>query len=601
MIILKTLSWGNCFSYGDNNVLQLNNNTITQIAGTNGAGKSSIPLILEEVLFNKNSKGYKKSSIPNRYLNKGYWIDLTFTKDDDDYEIRTNRQSSLKVSFLKNGEDISSHTSTNTYKSISEVIGKDFNTFSQLIYQHPDSSLAFLKATDTNRKKFLIELLNLDEYVKIFEIFKEAARDCNKTVIELNSRVNTIEKWIEENNSTDATVLPLLKLDIDTSDDEKKLASLSKELENIFENNQKIVKNNEYKKLLKQIDTREFAQSLSLKSADDLLSEQGKNQALINTLTGFYKKISKLEDHCPTCEQEISVEFKDKLITDTITELETIKSRQETLNEQIKDTERNNREFRRIRKLQEDWESIARSIRLDIPKNIVDEQELRGRISSVRKRLSDAEVAITKIQDENRRRTSHNAKIEVREEQLKKLKKELKSASRLLSAEEQLLANLEILKKAFSTNGLLAYKIENLVKELEELTNSYLLELADGRFTLEFVIVNDKLNVVIIDDGRNIEITELSSGELARVNTATLLAIRRLMSSISESRINVLFLDEVINVLDEYGREKLVEILLKETELNTYIVSHGWTHPLLSTLNVVKNNNISVLSGDFYG
>ena len=50
------------------------------------------------------------------------------------------------------------------------------------------------------------------------------------------------------------------------------------------------------------------------------------------------------------------------------------------------------------------------------------------------------------------------------------------------------------------------------------------------------------------------------------------------MSSISKSKINILFLDEVINVLDESGREKLVEVLLQE-DLNTYVVSHGWTHP----------------------
>ena len=66
------------------------------------------------------------------------------------------------------------------------------------------------------------------------------------------------------------------------------------------------------------------------------------------------------------------------------------------------------------------------------------------------------------------------------------------------------------------------------------------------------------------------------------------------MSSISKSRINILFLDEVMNVLDEAGREKLVEVLLGE-ELNTYIVSHGWTHPLLDKIEVVKEGNISQL------
>ena len=156
-------------------------------------------------------------------------------------------------------------------------------------------------------------------------------------------------------------------------------------------------------------------------------------------------------------------------------------------------------------------------------------------------------------------------------------------------------SNLEVLKKAFSTNGLIAYKIENLVKELEELVNTYLAELSDGRFTLEFVVSNDKLNIQITDNGRLVDILALSSGELARVNTATLIAIRKLMSSISKSRINILFLDEVINVLDESGREKLVEVLLDEDNLNTYVVSHGWTHPLLEKIEVVKRENVSAL------
>ena len=108
-------------------------------------------------------------------------------------------------------------------------------------------------------------------------------------------------------------------------------------------------------------------------------------------------------------------------------------------------------------------------------------------------------------------------------------------------------------------------------------------------------MTNDKLNVEVTDEGNIIEITALSSGELTRVNTATLIAIRKLMSSISKSRINVLFLDEVINVLDEQGREKLVEVLLKEEGLNTYIVSHGWTHPLLDKIEVLKTENISRL------
>ena len=66
------------------------------------------------------------------------------------------------------------------------------------------------------------------------------------------------------------------------------------------------------------------------------------------------------------------------------------------------------------------------------------------------------------------------------------------------------------------------------------------------------------------------------------------------MSSISKAKLNILFLDEVIAVLDDAGREKLVEVLLNE-DLNTYIVSHCWTHPLLDKKEVIKQENISRL------
>ena len=159
MITLKKLQWSNCFSYGSDNELDLNESTVTQLVGTNGTGKSSIPLILEEVLFNKNSKGIKKADIPNREVNNGYDISLSFDVVDDEYKIDVSRRTNIKVKLYKNGEDISSHTATNTYKTLEQIIGIDFKTFSQIVYQNTNASLQFLTATDTNRKRFLIDLV----------------------------------------------------------------------------------------------------------------------------------------------------------------------------------------------------------------------------------------------------------------------------------------------------------------------------------------------------------------------------------------------------------------------------------------------------------
>ncbi len=596
MITLKQLQWNNCFSYGSDNELLLDDNTVTQIIGTNGTGKSSIPLIIEEALYNKNSKGIKKADIPNRYVGKGYNIKLTFIKDDDTYVVSIDRKSSIKVKLEKNGEDISSHTATNTYKTIQEVIGVDFKTFSQLVYQNTNASLQFLTATDTNRKKFLIDLLHLENYVELFDIFKEEARKASLEINGIQAKLDTIEKWLEDNKLDDTNILPMLNLEISTDEEEKEFRYLTKEIENISEKNKKISKNNQLKDLLGRIDLHE-AQNCKITekvSYDDLQAEIGTHSQVSAGSQRLVEKLEKLGDVCPTCEQEVDPSFKQSLVdTESQKILDSEKNIYE-IEKKIRRIKADNKEFERCQKLEADWTDLYRSIDKSLPGTLLDKQELESRLASVRADLLQRKEQLASNAAENEKRTKHNTRIQVIQEQTNAFLLESAEFQDVLIEQESLLSNLEVLKKAFSTNGLLAYKIENLVKELEELANTYLAELSDGRFTLEFVVSNDKLNVQVEDDGKIVDILALSSGELARVNTATLIAIRKLMSSISKSRLNILFLDEVIAVLDDTGREKLVEVLLNE-DLNTYIVSHGWTHPLLDKKEVVKEENISRL------
>jgi len=596
MITLKKLKWSNCFSYGPDNELDLDDNTVTQIIGTNGMGKSSIPLIIEEVLYNKNSKGIKKADIPNRYVNKGYTISLNFEKDGNEYNIVVDRKTNIKVRLEKNGEDISSHTATNTYKSLQEVLGIDFKTFSQLVYQNTNASLQFLTATDTNRKKFLIDLLHLDAYVNLFEVFKEASKESSNTLIAVSSEIATVDKWLSNNKLESTNILPLLDLEINTEEDEKSFRSLSVELNNISEKNKKILQNNKYKELLKSIDIEKIQNSNlpEKESYDSYQKELGEIAGRINTATQMLLKLNKLEDICPTCEQKVDSEFKQDLINTEKDNLSHYDYRKDINEDMIRQIKRNNAARDGLSRAQKEWEDLYRSIDNSLPSEILNQAQLQEDLDSISDRLSEAKKELKKIAEENERITRANTRIEIIQAQTDGFIEKLNSAQEVLDTQRSLDSNLEILKKAFSTNGLLAYKIENLVKELEELANTYLAELSDGRFTLEFVVSNDKLNVQITDNENIVDILALSSGELARVNTATLIAIRKLMSSISKSRINILFLDEVINVLDDSGREKLVEVLLEE-DLNTYVVSHGWTHPLLEKIEVVKRGNVSGL------
>ena len=603
MIILQKLTWDNCFSYGKGNEVNLAESTLTQLVGTNGVGKSSIPLILEEVLFNKNSKNVKKADIANRYVNQGYDISLDFTVDDDSYNISVSRRSTLKCKLTKNKEDISSHTASNTYKTLGEILGIDFKTFTQLVYQNTNTSLQFLTATDTNRKKFLIDLLKLDDYVSFFETFKEGVRVATQEVTILNAKTDTIVKWLTDNKLETTELLSKVNLPKVEEKDEKRLRQLQLDFENISGKNKKINDNNFLIEQLKSIDISKLRKDIDqypeIQDTDRITGQLGAWKQELTHEVNMRSKYEVLRNaetqECPTCEQPIDMKFVEEHYQEHNERADNCRNFMQQEQDKLEKAQYENEIHRKATKGIQEWERLAAAIDSGLPTTVSDPESIKGAINELKTKVQEARDELENVIAENEKRERHNTRIEIIGEQTDEFENELSEITDKLSSIEDKLSILEILKKAFSTNGLLAYKIESLVKELESLTNEYLAEFSDGRFSINFVVENDKLNVEVTDTGKIIDILALSSGELARVNIATLVAIRKLMTSISRSQINVLFLDEVNQALDEQGKEKIVEILLKEENLNTYLVSHGWTHPLLEKIEIVKEDNISHL------
>ena len=593
MITLKEIRWDDCFSYGKNNFVRLDEHAITQIVGFNGSGKSSIPLIIEEVLFNKNSKGIKKSDIPNRRTTKdSYNIELDFSVDSKEYVLSVSRKSTIKVKLTEDGADISSHTSTNTFKTVLDLFGMDFKTTSQLFYQSTNTSLQFLTATDTNRKKFLIDLLHLEEYVDKFEAFKTAVKDRSQSVAVNDSRVTTLEKWLSENKLEATDILEPLKIDISTEEEETRLGVLTSEIKNINEKNKIILINEDKKSRLNSINISAInaIEAIENISYDDEQATLGAKKSELKSLEKSKAKLEALENVCPTCEQTIDAEFKNNLVSNDAEAIEKLLEDIKALEANIAHIQGNNKEYAKKVQGQREWEDAFRAVDKHLPSTLLDKELLEAEFKELSADINSLKARIQELAKENLKRAQHNARVEVINEQTDKFQAQLDEARLHLASDEHMLAHLEILKKSFSTMGLIAYKIENMVKTLEEEANNYLAELSDGRFTIEFVVTNDKLNVELTDFGLPVDIMSLSTGELGRVNTATLLAIRKLMSKMSKNNLNVLFLDEVVSVLDDQGKERLVEVLLKEN-LNTFIVSHNWSHPLLEKLEVVKNDD----------
>lgn len=608
MITIKQLRWSNAFSYGRDNVLDFCSAPLTQLVGRNGHGKSSIALILEEVLFNKNSKGIKKADILNRYVrDKSYSIELDFERDGVPYTIKSQRGTTQTVKLYRDGVDVSAHTATQTYKHIEQVLGFDHKSFAQIVYQSHASSLEFLTAPDTARKKFLIEILNLGQYTRAQEVFKEVAQDLAKDISTTQAQVNTVTAWLAKYEKTDLVHHELVSVpELDTSLVTQH-SEVSQALSGIEATNRKISQNNTYKQLQAKIELLPipskpvFDTAANAQQTKALSAELVELQKTVRDSLAFVKKIGGLHGTCPTCLQPINthkigeLEAEQQTVqADASTQIATVQAELEALEQQLADYNTQKTAWERAAKAQEDWEKYHQLIDPQLSTTLLDKQSLTTQLETLAQQIAECKTKITQAERHNQQASAHNAQVDLVKQQLVDMSAELEQHSAKLHELNTRMSIVGVLNKTFSTTGLVAYKIECLVKDLEELTNEYLVALSDGRFQISFKIsASDKLNVVITDNGRDIEILALSGGERARVNVATLLAIRKLMQTLSSSRINLLILDETVETLDVDGKEKLVEVLLAEPHLNTFLVSHGFTHPLLEKVHVVKHNNIS--------
>ena len=610
MITLKNLVINNMFSYGQNNEIDLNANKITQLTAPNGSGKSSVALILQELLYSKNIKSIKKADILNRYTKNDTWSGkIEFSVDNQDYGVevkRTKNQSKIQF-YQQNGSntvDLTEHKIPDTYKKIQELIGLDFEIFSQLTYQSSTDLLEFLKATDTNRKKFLINLFNLEKYPNIGEVIKMKLSESEKLSYKLDGEMKSIKDFLDE-----AVIEEKQKLIEVPKVEESKRTNLAK-AQNEF---------NEYESLCKKIDKN----NLYIKDRDKLefdvsLAQPNENTAIydgharikeeITALSIHQKNLEKslknldTSDKCYACGQTIDNSQSVMLQSNIEEDLFKTKGKSielatsiEKVQKEINEHEKKVHDWELNTKSIEKFEQLSQFIDDSIPATYPDFDTLKNEIQVLKDELKNQEYKREEAIESNEKIKSHNTKVDTLIEQKRYFLARQELFNNDILKLKSKIKNLNILRKAFSTTGIVAFKLENLTKELETVINEYLSDLSDGQFQVIFRLNGEKLNIVVINNGQESPIETVSGGEFSRIQTAILLAIRNVLSKIGGNYINLLFLDEITGVLDEAGKEKLIEILQEEDNLNIFLISHDFTHPLIDKISINKKDNVSYI------
>jgi len=602
-ITLKHLQFSNMFSYGLDNELELDQSKITQLTAPNGSGKSSIAMIIQEILFNKNVKGIKKTDILNRWAKGKQWSGtLDLTVDNKEYTIGVVRSGAqTKVKLIEDGVDISDHKVLDTYKKIQEIIGLDFEVFSQLTYQSSTDLLEFLKATDTNRKKFLINLFNLQKYIEIGDKIKAKATQVDRETVKLQGELKSIEDFL--NTATipekqEPVPLPVVEFVL-----QQKIGILQQEIANYNETCKKIDKNNLY---IEEFDMLDFDSGMREPQEPEFIESYNTLKQDIAMLgreiSAFEKDLADINilDKCPSCGQAIDTSHQEAMQDDI----------QNNLNKRIADKEKAMKQAREwsdiIKQYQEDklafeknkksierFEQLTQLIDKDLSMDYPDIGNIQEEVKSLQVEYNAQLKAEKDGNDHNHGVAAHNAKVDALLEQKEEFSIRQSAIKGDTISKHNQLNSLNILKKAFSTSGIVAFKLENLTKELEVSINHYLSLLSDGQFQVEFKLDKEKLNISVINNGIGTPIETVSGGEFSRIQTSILLAIRSLLSKLGGSSINLLFLDEITGVLDDEGKDKLIEVLQTEPNLNVFLISHDFTHPLIDKISIVKNDNIS--------
>jgi DNA repair exonuclease SbcCD ATPase subunit len=605
-IILETLKFNNMFSYGADNELDINKNKITQLTAPNGSGKSTIALIIQELLFSKNIKNIKKGDISNRYATSKDWSgSLTFSVNNKEYVVNVKRSGATsKVSLLENGIDISDHKVPDTYKKLSNILGMKFEVFSQLTYQSSTDLLDFIKATDTNRKKFLINLFGLGKYVGIGDALKVNLSSLEKDLATKNGEMNTVKSFLETTQLVDQKE----EISVPEVDESlrSKIARLKNELEDYETQCKKIDRNNA---LIEDRNSLKFDMSLKSPELNDSINDEfetAKNNVSKrkNHISNINKQLKDIDtaDKCYACGQQIdnthSMLMKANLEEDLFSskkELEIEEQKLQELQKVLDDYFKLDKEYGRNLAAIDKFENLTQIIDSSLPVEYPDYTQIETEAKKLSKTLFEQEKERDFAKEHNEQVKIHNTKLEALQEQ----KRQFLVRQQLLNDDiislTSKIKNITILRKAFSTTGIVAFKLENLTKELEDTINRYLSELSDGKFQIIFRLEGEKLNIIVVNDGKESPVETVSGGEFSRIQTAILLSIRSLLSKIGGNYINLLFLDEITGVLDDAGKEKLIDILQEEDNMNVFLISHDFTHPLIEKVSIIKENNISYI------
>tara|TARA_B100000242_G_C43044336_1_gene487317 strand:- start:345 stop:2060 length:1716 start_codon:yes stop_codon:yes gene_type:complete len=533
------LSTGNAFTEID-----LTRNKTTLIIGENGAGKSTVLDALSFVLYGKPFRKINKPQLINSINERGMVVELEFEVGKNSYLIRRGIKPGI-FEIYQNDNLISQNASARDYQDHLEknILKMNHKSFSQVVVLGSSTFVPFMQLPAAQRREVIEDLLDLQIFSTMNNILKERISENKSDIRELEYQIDLINEKIEmEKKHLNNLVINHRK----TIDAKKK---------QITEFEGKITKESTE---LDSIQNEITALETRISDKDKTESKESKVKEGIQTLQRRVKKISKeisfFHDHenCPTCQQDISIHFKEQMVEDRSGKLS---EASETLDMLEKKRDELETRLEQIFEVNKQISELNSQIS-DRNRNIFTYNEF---ISSLNKEITELSQKVDEVSNDGNM-------IEELKNQLSDFQKQKTDLG-----EQQTVYRVgsEMLKDS----GIKSLIIKQYVPVMNKLINHYLQQLG---FFVQFELDENFSERIKSRFRDEFSYDSFSEGEKMRIDLSLLFTWRTVAKLRNSVSTNLLIMDEVFDSsLDAGGVDEFLKILEGLTsETNTFIISH---------------------------
>lgn len=545
MIEFKTIKWKNFLSTGNNfTEVNLNEHNKTLIIGENGAGKSTILDALCFGLFNKPFRKINKPQLVNSINLADCRVEIEFSIGKIDWKINRGMKPTV-FEIYKNGIQLDQSSSAADQQKWFEqnVLKLNFKSFTQIVVLGSSTFIPFMQLPAAGRREVIEDILDIRIFSTMNSVLKDRVKENKEAVSEIDYSISILKE----------------KVDVQR----RFIDDLKKQGESNV-----VLWEEEIKKLEREIDSSHLELERYMRDIDTMtqqMNELPNPQKELDKLNEFNIKFrSKIKDMessikfltsndvCPTCNQDITEEFKNHNITSGKEKISKLESALEDIDVKEK--------------------SLSDSLhqRNAIQKEIT---QVQNKINNCFSTINWKKNKVTETENQIESLKSNTDNVDREREKMKTLIEQGKGQELQRRQISKRSTELKIIADILKDGGVKSTIIRKYLPVMNTLINKHLQEL---EFYVNFNL-DDTFNETIKSRFRDeFSYASFSEGEKMRIDLALLFTWREVAKLKNSVNTNILILDEIFDSsLDGNGTADFINILRTVTDgNNVFVISH---------------------------